>query len=204
MAELTFAPATGEQPEMIGEWLHETAPELLSYLFSGREAALRQLAAHWAMPRGLFSHSHAVLARRGDAVLGLEIGYTEAQKEPHKKDTAERFAADLEPAALAALGARTADIGPLLAPVPDDAYYVEHLVVAPEARGSGCGGALLRRAFDQARSAGLAALHLDVMSNKPAVDFYLAHGMTDTVESRVPRLSREHDMPSVIRMVKTF
>jgi GNAT superfamily N-acetyltransferase len=204
MSGLSFNAAGPDQIDAVGDWLFETGPEIFDYIFDGKENALRHLAAHWALTEGVFSHSHAILAHQGGKVVALELGFTSAQKEAHTNATGARFYADLSPEAFEAQIGRAMAIDPLLPKIPDDAYYLQNLVVAPGARGSGTGRALLRHAFERAKDSGLASVHLDVLTNNPAVGFYLANGMDDVVEIHVPKLVRSHAMPGVIRMVKTF
>ena len=201
---LEIEPASAEPGVPVGEWLLDTAPEILGYLFGGREAAIRNLTAHWAMPNGLFSHALAVVARREGATVGLMHGMTQAEKNEQRPHTIERLAADLAPDALAAQAARGATMAPLIQPVPDDAWYVQHLVVDETARGGGAGKALLHHAFDKAKAAGYTAVHLDVEISNPAQAFYLSQGMEAAVEVRVPRLAGEHGVSGAVRMVRTL
>ncbi len=201
-ADITFEPAASEQIDDIGAWLYETGPEFFSYIFQGREAAIATLAVHWRLESGVFSHRHAVVAKRNGQTLGLELGFTRAEKAPHNQATGLRLQKDLGAAEFDAQMARLRDIGPQLLEAPGDAYFLQNLVVSPQARGCGCGKALLKHAFEQAKSQGLNTVHLDVLSNNPARSFYLANGMEDQVETYVPKLVREHNMPGSIRMVK--
>ena len=202
MDDLTFEQAMGDHTEMMGEWLFETAPEIFSYIFGSFDEAVRQSATHWALPRGIFSHCHAVLAKKGDTIVGLELGFTRAEKEQHMPDMGAQFRADLDDAAFDTQIARAREVGPLLPEVPEDSYYLQNLFVRADARGPGCGKALLHRAFAEAQANRLTAVHLDVTTNNPAQGFYIANGMEATLEIRIPKLVRSHDMPGTIRMVK--
>ena len=58
------------------------------------------------------------------------------------------------------------------------------LAVAPEHRGHGVGGALLRAAAAEAAAAGCVKLHLEVRDGNPAVRLYLRHGFSKQGERR--------------------
>lgn len=201
---LDFVPAEADIGAPVGDWLFETAPEILGYLYGDRATAVHNLATHWAMPRGLFSHRFAVVARHQGTPVGLIHGMTYAEKSGERAHTLERFAADLAPDVFAAQAARGMAMAPLIQPFPDDAWYVQHLVVGEAARGTGAGKALLHHAFETAAEKGFAAVHLDVEISNPAQAFYLSQGMEAAIEVKVPRLAREHGVSGTIRMVKTL
>jgi ribosomal protein S18 acetylase RimI-like enzyme len=72
----------------------------------------------------------------------------------------------------------------LMPAVPPDALYVLSLCVAPERRGLGVGKALLELAADEARTAGMRAVALDVAShNEGAIRLYRREGFA-VVEER--------------------
>jgi ribosomal protein S18 acetylase RimI-like enzyme len=59
----------------------------------------------------------------------------------------------------------------------------------------------LENAFQRARHAGLKSVHLDVYAGNPAIRLYERAGMEILVETRVPRLERDHGIPPHYRMV---
>ncbi|MAE94299.1 MAG: hypothetical protein CL910_06530 [Deltaproteobacteria bacterium] len=82
-----------------------------------------------------------------------------------------------------------------------DAYYVLALANRPEARGRGVGRQLLQHAIDGAREQGYRTLHLDVLSDNPAVGFYERMGFTCMAETRCPELNEKEGIPMEKRMV---
>jgi ribosomal protein S18 acetylase RimI-like enzyme len=204
MTDLTFATATPDGVPDIGAWLYETAPEIFAYLFAGRGNAERALARFWAKDNGFFSHRLATLALRDGAVVGLEQGYVPAQRDALRAATNAHFQAEFSNEELAAQVRRGAYTRRLIVETPPGAYYVQHLVTAPAARGSGAGKALLQRAFERARAQGQAAVHLDVEMSNPARAFYVALGMEPALELRVPYLAERHGVSGVVRMIKTL
>ncbi len=68
--------------------------------------------------------------------------------------------------------------------------YLEDLFVAPEARGSGAGKALLRHLAQLARDRGCARLEWSVLDwNEPAISFYRSLGAASMDDWTVNRLS---------------
>jgi ribosomal protein S18 acetylase RimI-like enzyme len=95
-----------------------------------------------------------------------------------------------------------ADVASYLNPhVPDAAYYVLALAVTDDVRGAGVGAALLENAMARGRRAGCRTLHLDVLSDNPAVGFYRSHGLETMAETVAPGPCREHGVPMELRMV---
>lgn len=75
------------------------------------------------------------------------------------------------------------------------------LSVKENCRGLGLGAKLLSNAIDRARKDGCRTLHLDVLSDNPAIDFYERMGMTCMAETTVPELCQHHGVPAQHRMV---
>lgn len=204
MTDITFAPATADGVPDIGAWLYETAPEIFAYLFAGRANAERVLARFWAKEDGFFSHRLGTVALRDGIAVGLEQGYVPAQRDALRAATGAHFQAAFSNEELAAQVQRGAYTRRLIIETPPGAYYVQHLVTAPAARGTGVGRALLQRSFERATAQGLAAVHLDVEMTNPARAFYVALGMEPAVELRVPHLADAHGVSGVVRMIKTL
>ena len=77
--------------------------------------------------------------------------------------------------------------------------YIHAIAVKPEQRGKRIGGLLFDRALELGREQGYRALELDVLSDNPAVQFYLRKGMELLVESRAPK-PEEFGVPPEWRM----
>jgi ribosomal protein S18 acetylase RimI-like enzyme len=202
MPEIYYESATADGVDDIGHWLYETGIELFNYVYGSKTLAIERLARQWRYPDGIISHAHAVFAKQDGDIIGIELGYPAREsKEIYQKFVA-LLVEDYRPQELQEVAARAAEVDPMMPSPPDDSYYLQNLVTAPSARGSGAGRALLNRAFEEAKKAGLASVHLDVLTNNPARSFYLANGMRDTLECYVPELTRRIELPGVIRMVK--
>ncbi|HEV7735153.1 MAG TPA: GNAT family N-acetyltransferase, partial [Candidatus Binatia bacterium] len=87
--------------------------------------------------------------------------------------------------------------------VPPSAYYVLALAVAPHLRGTGLGARLLSHAMERGRRNGCRQLHLDVLSDNPAVGFYRARGLETMAETVAPEPHR-HGVPMEMRMATSL
>ena len=87
-----------------------------------------------------------------------------------------------------------------MAPIPPRRMYVMSLAVLAPERGRGMGAALLREVSDEARSAGLRAVALDVaVGNEAAIRFYRREGFV-TVSERRPSGAEDASGLGAIRM----
>jgi ribosomal protein S18 acetylase RimI-like enzyme len=154
------------------------------------------------MPETYFAHTEATLAVRDGEVVGLEIGFEGVRNYRTRANLSAVAAALTDDAdALAAVFER-AELASYLNPlVPESAYYVLALAVIPGLRGAGVGARLLAHAMERGRQAGCRALHLDVLSDNPAVGFYRAHGLVTMAETIAPEPCRTHGVPMEMRMV---
>ena len=91
----------------------------------------------------------------------------------------------------------------LNAAIPSSVYYIHALAVKESQRGKGIGAKLLQHAIDKAKQAGLRALHLDVLSDNPAVVFYRSLGFDCLVETTAP-VPLQHGVPMEMRMAIDF
>jgi ribosomal protein S18 acetylase RimI-like enzyme len=202
MTEIYFEPATADDVEDIGEWLYETGIELFDYVHGSKAVATERLARQWRYPDGIFSHSHAVFAKIGAQIVGVELGFPSRDTDEIYQKMIALSGKDYQAHELEEIAARAAQIYPMMPSPPRNSYYLQNLVTAPSARGSGAGRALLNRAFVEAKKNDLASVHLDVLTTNTARSFYLANGMHDILESYIPDLVRRIKLPGVIRMVK--
>ena len=91
--------------------------------------------------------------------------------------------------------------------IPDTAYYVLALVVSDGYHGRGTGARLLRNSIEKAREGGFREVHLDALSDNPAVQFYRAMGfacMAETTGSIEETWSPKHHLNSVWTTLQFF
>ncbi|MEO0962220.1 MAG: GNAT family N-acetyltransferase [Pseudomonadota bacterium] len=157
------------------------------------------------MTGNMYAHDAASLVMDGNTVAGIEIGYSGAEfydrrnAMPAASIEAIR-AQDVTMEEMQGVAERAEKASYLNAWVPPDAYYVLALASAESHRGTSLGKYLLSSAIDKARAQGFRALHLDVMSNNPAVGFYVSMGLTCLAETIAPEPCREHGVPMEMRM----
>ena len=193
----------------IPELVQATGPLSYDYIFAGREPVYnRFIDAAWLAPENYFSHSRSTLAFEGDAFRGLLISH----------DGPDHYAIKnaVFPIAQSLIGqfgiteehivglSERADIASYMNPyVPEDCSYIIVVAVPEEARGRGAGRALMLHEIERARSAGFRTVHLDVMSDNPAVGLYRALGFEIMAETITPIPCREHGIAMELRMVLT-
>jgi ribosomal protein S18 acetylase RimI-like enzyme len=206
---LELAPGTPAQRAPITTLVWSTGPASYAYIFGRRTTFDAFVGASWAMPDTYFGHTEATVALVGGRVVGVEIGFDGARSYRTKANlagVATRMVADGIVTDDELEGVLTrADAASYLNPfVPDAAYYVLALAVSDDVRGTGVGAALLANAMTRGRRAGCRALHLDVLSDNPAVGFYRAHGLVTMAETIAPVPCREHGVPMELRMVTSL
>jgi ribosomal protein S18 acetylase RimI-like enzyme len=179
-----------------------TAPEIWLWAFRGdRNARESCFSAWWDSDDSMFSHRLSRVISEGGEPVGLELGYTHAEKASAVEATVAIAAKVLQPAAREHLLSAFLWLTYLCPPIPDRAYYVQWLATDRHIQGRGLGKQLLTEAFVRSRSNGFLEVQLDVKSTNPAVGFYTHLGMQILSESRVPFLE-QYDIPAHYRMVK--
>lgn len=199
--EFVIEPEEAADASRAAELIVETDLTLFRWFGDGDPNLWREITEwEWRAESGIYSHTMSRVVRRHGALVGLLVSYSPAR--------GARIDWSLEaarPHIEAGRWARLAELRPpadfLFAAIPDDAYYVQNVVVDPAARGRGLAKLLMEHAFAAGRAAGCRSCHLDVGSTNPAVDFYQGLGMYAAVETIVPALSRR-GIPSHYRMVK--
>ena len=181
--------------DVVADLLWSTGPASYGYQLGSRGVMVALARASWPVSGTLFGHDAATLAIADDQLVGIEVGFVTpgfetrvaalGQFVPALIDTGVIDAADLD-----AILQRSAQCAWLNPAIPADAYYLHAIAVSPQHQGQGVGALLMQAALDRAKAAGAAALHLDVLSDNPAVDFYRSFGLECAVESR------EHRSPS--------
>jgi len=194
----------GDLPEL----MHSTGPSAYDYQFLSRKYLDPIVQSSWAAERSLFGFDGSRLAVEGDELLGIEIGWQGPEFEARKKALAPILGKIVEDGTLpqddlAEMGKRTYLASYLNAAIPKPVHYIHALAVKPEHRGKGIGAALVRNAMQIGKDAGYRGLHLDVLSDNPAVEFYRAMGMHCLAETRAPD-PFEHGCPVEMRMAIDF
>lgn len=210
MTDLQIAPAahcplTADLSRHITSLVHMTGPESYDYIF-GTDGILDPfLKEAWVRDGNLYSRDAATVAWDREGLAGIEMGY--AGHEFYQR----RAALDAVSIALlqsgttsrdtlSAIVARAERASYLNAHVPEDVYYLMVLAVPTARRGRGAGKRLLSNAIGNARKQGFRALHLDVLSNNPAIGLYRAMGLDCAAEIIAPSPCREHGVPMEMRM----
>lgn len=183
-----------------------TGPLSYDYIFGGRRLYDPFIAAAWAAPGNFFSHEQSVLAYEDGVFCGVLISHDGADHY-RLKDAVWPVAVGLigqhgvTEADIAALAGR-AEIASFMNPhVPEDCSYIIVVSVPEAARGRGAGRKLIEHEIARARERGYSRLHLDVMSDNPAVGLYRAMGFEAMAETVTPIPCREHGLAMELRMM---
>ncbi len=200
---VTITPGAPDDAEAACALIAETDPPLFRHLGAGDIAfTLRLLDALWRRGGTVLSHDVARVARAG-RVVGVLVAMPGPARGAMLAPTNVAAAALVPADRAAAIFVAWSAVDWLAPAIPDDAYYVQNLAVAAAERRRGLGAQLIATACDHARAAGLAAVHLDVAADNPAVAFYERCGFVKTVETRVPGLDA-HGIAPHWRMVRNL
>jgi ribosomal protein S18 acetylase RimI-like enzyme len=195
---MLIVPGRPEDAPAAARLIVQTAPGLFRLLAGSEEATLLKLfEQEWEKAHGIFSYTMSRVVRDGDELLAVLVSYTERQRATMDFT----FAAPEErvpPEFLRQLNERNRSLSYLFPALPEGAYYVQNIAVAPSARGQGLGQDLLEWAFAEALRQGCDSCHLDVEQDEAAVRFYEHLGMRILVETTV----RGPEVPRYYRMVK--
>jgi ribosomal protein S18 acetylase RimI-like enzyme len=85
--------------------------------------------------------------------------------------------------------------------VPEKAFYLQNIAINASLRGNGIGEQLFRSIVVWAQNGHHETMQLDVVSDNPAVKFYIRLGMEIKADTDVPELRTKYDQPSRYRMV---
>ena len=195
--------------ELMTDFVHMTGPQSYDYIFGSKSSLNHLIAQSWPMTGTLFSHDAAVFAEDAGEAIGLELGYPGSEFYSRRDATSHASIKAMEAGTLGeqdllGIAERADKASYLNAFVPTDVYYLMALAVPESHRGRGIGKHLLASAIDKARTDGFRALHLDVLSDNPAVGLYTAMGFTCLAEIIAPEPCRIHGIPMEMRMGLTL
>ena len=186
------------------ELAHNTGPSTYDYQFSSRPVFDRLVGDSWLTAGTLFGYDETTLALDGDDLLGIEIGFAGPEFERRKKTLRPLWPPVIEDGIvtadeLAEIGRRSYLASYLNVVIPASAYYVHALSVRPDLHGQGIGAALMKDAIERAADEGYRVVHLDVLSDNPAVKFYEAFGFEVLAQTVAP-IPHSHGVPMEQRM----
>jgi len=190
--------------DAFADLMHATGPVTYDYQFNGRALFDHIVKLSWRMPGTLFAYDGTTLALEGDKLVGIEVGFHGPEFATRKKALGALWPEIIEAGhvtteELGLIAERTFQCSYLNAAIPKNVYYTHALSVDETRRGKGIGAKLIRNALAEGRRASLRALHLDVLSDNPAVDFYKALDFQCLVESTAP-IPLQHGIPMEMRM----
>jgi len=191
----------------IPDLVRATGPQSYDYIFGPRADVYDAfIETAWMAPGNFFSHTQSTIAFEDGVFRGVLIGHDGPAHYPLKDALWPLLdglvqKGDVEAAHLVALAER-ADIASYMNPhVPEDCHYIIVVSVPLSARGRGAGKALIENAIAHARGEGFRSVHLDVMSDNPAVGLYRAMGFQPMAETITPIPCRQHGLAMELRMV---
>lgn len=188
--------------------IHATGPVTYDYQFVRRELFDQIVKLSWGTPGTLFAYDETRLAVDGDELLGMVVCFRGPEFLKRRKALPPLWqplidAGEITPEELAEIGRRTFLCSYLNAAIPSAVYYIHAVAVKEAHRGRGIGAKLLHTAIEQGKQAGLRGLHLDVLSDNPAVEFYRAMGFECLVETVAP-IPLDNGVPMEMRMAINF
>jgi ribosomal protein S18 acetylase RimI-like enzyme len=179
----TVDPRPATPADDLAPLLRAPAPVLWARYCGSDRAALRVLRSIVPRPGHTASYDCCTVVLEQGRPVGVLAGYPSSEEEARGRRFARlslpRVAPWNWPGAFAIL--RSAER--LRPPVPQNAWYVDALAVAPEARRRGVARALLDQAVERARAAGCAVVALDTdLDNAGAQALYEGAGFARGVE----------------------
>ena len=204
--------AEGELIELhvdeIPELAWSTGPASYQYYMKRRSLFDAWVQRLWRAPGTIFSSDSAILSIEEGKLLGVAIAFNGGKYRERiraggplweemlkaKEVTSEEIAGVTERAKLASW------LNPV---IHSNTFYVHALAVKPEARGKRVGNSMMEYLFDKAKELGYKEFQLDVLSDNPAVGFYLSLGLEVLAETRAPKPA-EFGVPVEFRMGKVL
>ncbi len=203
---VTIVPASNDPAKALAaaHLVWDSSDHFLEHLYAGKQRrAFEDLQYHWLQAAGLLSHRHALLATDGakNEILGLALAFGGDQENGQRNLTGQHMAALATEQEIPDFYDRMEALSQFHPEIPSNALYLQNIAVRGTMRGRRIGELLFQAIVGRARSEGFTALHLDVVSDNPAISFYRRQGMEILSESDVPDLRTNHGQPPRYRMV---
>ena len=161
MRDLAFRDARPADADVVAALMHESSRTLYDHVFADVDP-VPFIRRDFVRGGGIFGHRHAVVAVRGDAVVGVQTGYPGAAYPRLMRQTLLSAVQELGPVRLASIAVRGRALGRLFATPRHDALFLANACVDPGHRGSGVFTGLMDASHAVARRHGLGAVELDV------------------------------------------
>ncbi|MBT3330384.1 MAG: GNAT family N-acetyltransferase [Rhodospirillaceae bacterium] len=186
----------------------DSSPQFLGYIYADNRArGFKDLQHQWLQRGGLLSHRHGMLATSQPKptneyeILGLSLSMPGSGMIAQSEVTGGILSSLATDRILPKFKKRLKAMDYHHPPVPEGAYYLQNIAVSTEFRGQAIGHRLFQDVLNRAGTAAYTALHLDVISNNPAVAFYRRQGMEILSETNLPALWTKDVQPTRYRMV---
>ena len=188
--------------------IHATGPVTYDYQFLRRRLFGSLVKSSWATPGTLFAYDETSLALDGEELLGIVVRFHGPEFVRRRKALPPLWKPLIESGQvtteeLSEIGKRTHLCSYLNAAIPSVVYYIHALAVKESERGKGIGARLLNHAIERGKAAGLRGLHLDVLSDSPAVEFYRTMRFECIVQTIAPE-PLASGVPMEMRMAMDF
>ena len=190
------------------ELIHATGPVTYDYQFLRHELYGKIVKASWAVPGTLFGYDETTLALDGEELLGILVRFHGPEFIRRRKALPPLWKplidnGEVTPEELSEIGKRTHLCSYLNVNIPSVVYYIHALAVKESQRGRGIGAKLVHHAIERGKAAGYRGLHLDVLSDNPAVAFYESLGFSCLVQTIAPE-ALANGVPMEMRMAINF
>ena len=185
--DIDIIKAEGELIELYADEIPElawsTGPASYEYYMKRRSLFDAWVQRLWRAPGTIFSSDSAILSIKEGKLLGVAIAFNGGKYKERirsggplwremlkaKEVTSEEITGVTERAKLASW------LNPV---IRSNTFYLHALAVKPEARGQRIGYSMMEYLFNKATELGYQEFQLDVLSDNPAVGFYLSLGLS--------------------------
>ena len=210
--DIDIVKSEGELIELYAEEIPElawsTGPPSYEYYMKRRSLFDAWVQRLWRAPGTIFSSDSAILSIKGGKLLGIAIAFNGGKYRERIRAGGPLWedmlkAKEVSPEEITGVTER-AKLASWLNPViHSNTFYLHALAVKPEARGQRIGYSMMEYLFKKAKELGYQEFQLDVLSDNPAVGFYLSLGLEVLAETRAPKPAKS-GVPIEFRMGKTL